>query len=233
MTATPLRPRPLAPAPTPGPRWARDTIAFYLRHPWVLQVSQARPVLGPHEYAGPDTLVRCLYGTGLDAGVLRRLVGTLFHFVRGAAQTVADARDAASGRPDEEWWYARSAALVELVPDVADRYPELSRMEREPAPPEPSGDDSMPYPEREARETFTAELGVLLDGVGAAVRRGRGVNSPWPLGSPAVPAAAAGARTLTQEKAEQPHHEHDGRYPPEQIERESGTEEHQDDQQDQ
>ncbi|MFD7718938.1 TetR/AcrR family transcriptional regulator, partial [Streptomyces sp. NPDC059814] len=69
--------------------WARDTLAFHLRHPWVLQVSRARPVLGPHEYAGLDTLVRCLYGTGLDAGVVRRLAGTLSQFVRGAAQTVA------------------------------------------------------------------------------------------------------------------------------------------------
>ncbi|WP_328865610.1 TetR/AcrR family transcriptional regulator [Streptomyces sp. NBC_00304] len=162
--------------------WARDTLAFYLRHPWVLQVSQARPVLGPHEYAGLDALVRLLYGTGLDAGVLRRLVGTLFHFVRGAAQTVADARAAASatGRADEEWWYARSGALMELVPDFADRYPELSRMERESAreresaQPEPAGEDAVPYPEREARETFTAGLDVLLDGIEAAVRRGPG-----------------------------------------------------------
>ncbi|MFJ4854706.1 TetR/AcrR family transcriptional regulator [Streptomyces sp. NPDC088730] len=158
--------------------WARDTLAFYLRHPWVLQVSQARPVLGPHEYAGLDALVRLLYGTGLGAEVLRRLVGTLFHFVRGAAQTVADAREAASatGRADEEWWYARSAALMELVPDFADRYPELSRMEREPARPEPGGDDAVPYPEREARETFTAGLDVLLDGIETAVRRGRGAG---------------------------------------------------------
>lgn len=158
--------------------WARDTLAFYLRHPWVLQVSQARPVLGPHEYAALDALVRLLRGTGLDAGVLRRLVGTLFHFVRGAAQSVADAREAASatGRADEEWWYARSAALIELVPDFADRYPELSRMERESARPEPAGDDAVPYPEREARETFTAGLDVLLDGIAAAVGRGPGAG---------------------------------------------------------
>ncbi|MFD7718937.1 hypothetical protein ACFV6K_24370, partial [Streptomyces sp. NPDC059814] len=78
------------------------------------------------------------------------------------------------GRPDEEWWYDRSAALVELVPDFADRYPELSRMERESTPPEPAGDDTVPYPEREARATFAAGLDVLLDGIGAAVRRNRG-----------------------------------------------------------
>ncbi|CAM5435189.1 hypothetical protein SGRI78S_03903 [Streptomyces griseus subsp. griseus] len=76
--------------------WAGEVLEFYVRHPWVLQVSQARPVLGPHEYAGLDTLVTLLRATGLPAGAVRRLVGTLFPFVRGSAQAVADARLAAA-----------------------------------------------------------------------------------------------------------------------------------------
>ncbi|MFJ1698141.1 TetR/AcrR family transcriptional regulator C-terminal domain-containing protein [Streptomyces sp. NPDC088252] len=156
--------------------WAHDTLAFHLRHPWVLQVSQARPVLGPHEYAALDTLVRLLNRTGLDAALLRRLVGTLSHFLRGCAGTVAEARGAAAetGEPDEEWWYARSALLGEVAPDFADRYPGLSTMERASAPQSPPavpGDEAMPYLEREARETFTVGLGVLLDGIDAAIRR--------------------------------------------------------------
>lgn len=160
-------------------RWAEDALAFHLRHPWVLRVSQARPVLGPHEYAGLDTLVGLLEGTGLEAPLLRRLIGTLFHFVRGSAQTVAEAREAASatGRTDEEWWFARSALLGELAPDFAERYPRLHRLEAAsaPAPPaEPEGmDEGTPFLEREARETFTAGLEVLLDGIDAAVRRRR------------------------------------------------------------
>ncbi|MFJ2265574.1 TetR/AcrR family transcriptional regulator C-terminal domain-containing protein [Streptomyces sp. NPDC087849] len=156
--------------------WAHHTLAFHLRHPWVLQVSQARPVLGPHEYAALDTLVRLLTGTGLDARLLRRLVGALSHFVRGCAGTVAEARQAAAvtGESDEEWWFARSALLGEVAPDFADRYPGLIAMERAsaPAPPSPApGDEALPYLEREARETFTAGLDVLLDGIEAAIRR--------------------------------------------------------------
>ncbi|MFD4942920.1 TetR/AcrR family transcriptional regulator [Streptomyces sp. NPDC058409] len=156
--------------------WARDTLAFLLRHPWVLQISQARPVLGPHEYAGLDTLVRLLNGTGLDAPLLRRLVGTLSHFVRGCAGTVAEARQAAAvtGESDEEWWFARSALLGEVAPDFADRYPGLSAMESESTPqqqPSAPGEEAMPYLEREARETFTVGLDVLLDGIEAAIRR--------------------------------------------------------------
>ncbi|WP_306339629.1 TetR/AcrR family transcriptional regulator C-terminal domain-containing protein [Streptomyces sp. AS13] len=159
--------------------WAGEVLEFYVRHPWVLQVSQARPVLGPHEYAGLDTLLALLRATGLPAGTLRRLVGTLFPFVRGSAQAVADARRAAAatGSSDEEWWAARSAALLELVPDFAERFPAVSRLEAEgavePYPDvDPGGAEAVPYLEREARETFRAGLGVLLDGIEAA-RAGR------------------------------------------------------------
>ncbi|MEU9561775.1 TetR/AcrR family transcriptional regulator C-terminal domain-containing protein [Streptomyces sp. NPDC048161] len=158
--------------------WARDTLEFHLRHPWVLQISQARPVLGPHAYAGLDTLVRLLTATGLEARALRRLAGTLTHFVRGCAGTVAEARQAAAatGESDEAWWFARSALLGEVAPDFVDRYPSLAAMEtgsapRPPAPdPGEGGEAAVPYLEREARETFDAGLDVLLDGIEAAVR---------------------------------------------------------------
>ncbi|MEV6472763.1 TetR/AcrR family transcriptional regulator [Streptomyces sp. NPDC051657] len=164
--------------------WAGEILEFYVRHPWVLQVSQARPVLGPHEYAGLDTLVVLLRATGLDAGSLRRLVGTLYPYLRGSAQVVADARlaAAATGSSDEEWWAARSAALMELVPDFAERFPAVSRLEADgPVEPYPGtgegaerGCEVMPYPEREAREAFRVGLGVLLDGIEAArARRAR------------------------------------------------------------
>ncbi|MEV0023595.1 TetR/AcrR family transcriptional regulator C-terminal domain-containing protein [Streptomyces atroolivaceus] len=163
--------------------WAGSALDFYVRHPWVLQISQARPVLGPHEYAALDTLVRLLYGTGLDPRLVRRLTGTLFHFVRGAAQTVADARRAAAatGRSDEEWWTDRAGLLAEVAPDFEDRFPHVSRLESEssPEPYQDQGTDTdtdadtdagehVPYLEREARRTFTTGLGVLLDGIAAA-----------------------------------------------------------------
>ncbi|MGW1427230.1 TetR/AcrR family transcriptional regulator [Streptomyces sp. NPDC002431] len=154
--------------------WAHDGLEFHLRHPWVLQVSQARPVLGPHEYAGLDTLVRLLTATGLDAPLLRRLIGTLSHFVRGCAGTVAEARQAAAatGEPDERWWFARSALLAEVAPDFAARYPDLAALEGASAPRDIApGEESVPFLEREARATFEAGLDVLLDGIAAAVDR--------------------------------------------------------------
>ncbi|MEU8106733.1 TetR/AcrR family transcriptional regulator [Nonomuraea muscovyensis] len=158
--------------------WAQDVCELYLRHPWTLQVSQVRPVLGPHEYAMLDTLLRLLRATGLGREPLRSLVGTLFHFIRGAAATIAESRQAATatGVGDREWWLDRAGMLKEVAPDFADRFPEVVWLESEPSssppeldepPPSPPGEGG-PYLEPAARRTFLAGLGLVLDGVEAA-----------------------------------------------------------------
>ncbi|SDC16774.1 TetR/AcrR family transcriptional regulator [Actinokineospora iranica] len=147
--------------------WAEDLWAFYLRHPWVLTVSQARPVLGPHEFDVLEALLRALRGTGLSGREVRSVVGTLSHFVRGAAQMSAESRQAAAatGLSDDDWWYARSPLLSEVAPDFAERYPEICWLEAERAG-EPVN-ETVPYMENEARETFEVGLSILLDGVSA------------------------------------------------------------------
>lgn len=152
---------------------AHQLWTFYLRHPWVLQVSQARPVLGPNEFRLAEAATQALQQTGLPGKTLRHVVGTLLNFVRGCAQTVAETRQAgpATGMSDEEWWYARSAILEEVAPDFGTRYPELARMEGEGAY-EPV-DEETPYLEREARDGFEVGLDLLIDGIEAAVARAR------------------------------------------------------------
>lgn len=158
--------------------WAEDTWEFYLRHPWVLQVSQARPVLGPNEYVALETLLRLLYATELPSATLRRIVGALFHFVRGSAQTVTESRlaAAATGVSDDEWWQSRSTVLREVVPDFSDRFPLLVRLETEGTSHHADGsapyDDSVPYMEREAQMTFEVGLTVILDGIEATIQKG-------------------------------------------------------------
>ncbi|MDX8035453.1 TetR/AcrR family transcriptional regulator C-terminal domain-containing protein [Lentzea sp. BCCO 10_0856] len=150
-------------------RWAQDMWECYIRHPWVLQVSQARPVLGPHEFAVTEALAAILVSTGLPGRELRGIVGAINYFVRGAAQTVAEARAAggATGEADEEWWYARSAVLVEIEPDLEKKFPMLHLLEndREPIDPE------LPYLENDAVENFRSGLRVLLNGVEGAVAK--------------------------------------------------------------
>ncbi|WP_181773664.1 TetR/AcrR family transcriptional regulator [Amycolatopsis pittospori] len=151
-------------------RWANDLWDFYLRHPWVLQVSQARPVLGPHEYVVLEALVRILRRTGLRPVVLRRLVSALYACVREPARTAAESRlaEKVTGQSDDEWWYARSAFLKEVSPDFAERFPTLTWMESEQA--FQMDDETVSYLEREAREAFEISLSVLLDGIEVAMK---------------------------------------------------------------
>jgi AcrR family transcriptional regulator len=153
--------------------WARDLVAFYVRHPWVLQVSFARPALGPNEQRLVETLVGILRETGLPASVLRRMVSVLVYFVRGTAQTVAESRLAATatGTSDLEWWAARSVQLERVAPDFSKRFPMSAWLAKESAT-QPA-DDSTPYLEREAEETLIVGLTILLNGVDATVEAGK------------------------------------------------------------
>ncbi|MFD0202843.1 MULTISPECIES: TetR/AcrR family transcriptional regulator [Saccharothrix] len=155
--------------------WAVDAREFFLTHPWVLQVSQARPVLGPNEFAMLEVLLRILRPTGLGSSVLRGVVGAVVQFVRGAAGVIAEARRAAreTGMTDEEWWFSRSEVFEEVAPDFAERFP-LSAELGEEEPPPVEGDESVPYLERDAVLNFVTGLEVLLDGVEAAVARAGG-----------------------------------------------------------
>ncbi|MFD8753695.1 TetR/AcrR family transcriptional regulator [Kitasatospora sp. NPDC059577] len=140
--------------------WAEGLYACYLRHPWVLQVSQARPVLGPAELAVMESLLLALRPAGLDPRRLRGAVAALWQFVRGLAATTADARAAAAatGVADEDWWADRSARLAELAPDFTDRFPLLTALQSTAGGP----------PEDSHREAFRTGLALLLDGVAAA-----------------------------------------------------------------
>lgn len=149
--------------------WAERTRAFYLRHPWVLQVSQARPVLGPNEFAVIEALVRILRETGLDARTLRGVVALLHDFVRGSARTVTESRQApaATGVADEEWWHARAALLEEVAPGFAGRYPMVTWLETQAATLPP--DEHVSYLESKAGAAFATGLTVLLAGVEASM----------------------------------------------------------------
>jgi AcrR family transcriptional regulator len=147
---------------------------LHLRHPWLLQVSPARPVLGPGEFHVQETLLAVLASTGLPLPRVRWVVSALFNIVRGSVQAAAESRQAVNetGLSEEDWWGARSALLGELVPDLTARFPTVSRLgaSAEAA----SGDE--PYLEREARLSFEAGLELLLDGVEAAIVKASGLR---------------------------------------------------------
>ncbi|MEV4318771.1 TetR/AcrR family transcriptional regulator [Actinocrispum sp. NPDC049592] len=171
--------RTLAEQPTEydlGPGWraaltlrANDTWDFYLRHPWVLQVSQARPALGPNEWATLETTLRIMVATGLPPRSVRQLTGALYQFIRGVAQTLAEATYAvrATGMSDEEWLSARSGMLAEVAPDFAERYPTMAALSA--ADSSGPADATVPYLQKSTTETFRAGLAVFLDGIEQAI----------------------------------------------------------------
>lgn len=151
---------------------ADELWAFHLRHPWLLQVSHARPVLGPGTFHLQETVLRVVSATGLPMPKVRWVVAALFNVVRGAVQTAAETRQAfrETGLSEEDWWYSRSALLTELAPDLGDRFPLVARLGTDQEQlPDPAGEE--PYLEREARLSYEAGLDLLLDGVEAAIAR--------------------------------------------------------------
>ncbi|HSK96497.1 MAG TPA: TetR/AcrR family transcriptional regulator C-terminal domain-containing protein, partial [Euzebyales bacterium] len=151
--------------------WAEDMWAFYLRHPWVLQVSQARPVLGPNEYVVLDTVLGIVLETGLAPTEVRRLTDARFHCVRGVAQVVAEIREAAAatGTSEDEWWHTREPLLSELAPDFDTRFPMVAKVAD--AGGFTMADETRTYQEQAATETFHAGLAALLDGIEASEAR--------------------------------------------------------------
>src|SRR5919198_885317 len=111
---------------------------------------------------------RILRQAGLRPAVSRRVVSLLFYVARGTAQAVAESRlaAAAGGASEQAWWASRAAALRQLAPDFAQRFPDSAWLASARAA--RRRDDSTPYLEREAMEAFTVGLTVLLDGIEAA-----------------------------------------------------------------
>ncbi|WP_049572450.1 TetR/AcrR family transcriptional regulator [Nocardiopsis sp. SBT366] len=145
--------------------WSGHLWNFYLRHPWTLEISQARPVLGPNEYRLFEELATVLHRTGLPAKAISNTYGSILNLARGMVRTAAEARqaEAVTGQPEDQWWFARSAQLEEVSDDFSERFPTLTLMTEEGA--FANDDPSEPYLEQEAWESFQFGLDALLDGV--------------------------------------------------------------------
>jgi AcrR family transcriptional regulator len=147
---------------------ARDGWEFYQRHPWVLQISGARALLGPHEFDLYESSLRMYDGLGLSGVEMMRIVGVVSGYVRGAAKALSDARTAeqVTGLSDDEWWYARAPLLEEYSLEWPERYPTITRLSAEHTFDQlDRPDDTTPYMVQDALDTFEFGLQRLLDGV--------------------------------------------------------------------
>lgn len=139
---------------------------YYLRHPWTLQVSTHRPVLGPNTMRSYEAILRAFDGLGLDEVEMDMSVTLVANYVHGAVRDVARASQVKqqTGMSDDEWWYSIAPFLETL--DFSP-YSVASRVG--PVVGELYG---LGDPER----AFTFGLERLLDGIAVLIERNRGVR---------------------------------------------------------
>ncbi|HCT81701.1 MAG TPA: TetR family transcriptional regulator [Micromonosporaceae bacterium] len=154
-------------APIEGDDWryrleqvARQGRDHYLRHPWLLQIAIARPVLGPNLIARYDRDLTAIEGLGLSDIEMDLIITMVGNYVHGAARGAIDAAQAEkhTGMTDDQWWEAHSP-LLEKVWD-GKSYPVATRVGETAGQEYGAGD-----PER----SFEFGLQRLLDGVSALI----------------------------------------------------------------
>jgi AcrR family transcriptional regulator len=156
------------PTDRPGAGWrerlelvARQNWELFRRHPWMLQVSMSRPVLGPNLVARYDYELRAVEGVGLSDVDMDLVVTLVSNYVRGAVRTALEAAEAErrTGMSEDEWW-AAYAPLLERVFDGG-AYPVAARVGAA------AGEEyqSAIAPER----AFEFGLQRVLDGIGAYI----------------------------------------------------------------
>jgi AcrR family transcriptional regulator len=95
---------------------ARENLALYLRHPWLLQVAANRPVLGPNLIAKYDYELRAVAGIGLTEVEMDSVITLVLGYVHGAARIAIDSAQAVrqTGITDEQWWQAHEPFLARM-----------------------------------------------------------------------------------------------------------------------
>ncbi|MEU4470572.1 TetR/AcrR family transcriptional regulator [Micromonospora sp. NPDC023888] len=109
-------------------RVARDNLALYQRHRWMLRAETTRPVLGPHLVAKYDRELNTVADIGLtdvemDA-VLTLVLGHVKTSARAASEVVDLERE--TGMTDGQWWQSHAPWLETFL--TAGAYPTAARV---------------------------------------------------------------------------------------------------------
>lgn len=97
---------------------ARHTWDELHRHPWLLQVEEYRPWIGPNGSARYEWQLSAIEGAGFTDLEMDQVVTLLSGFARNAAREDIAARRAAeqSGMTDAEWWEINAPVLERVMP---------------------------------------------------------------------------------------------------------------------
>jgi AcrR family transcriptional regulator len=97
-------------------------------HPWLLQITASRPLLGPNMTAFYDVELAAVDGLGLTDIDMDLIASLLDDYVRGAARGAVEAAEAQArtGISDQQWWQTYGPLLAGVL-DPA-RYPTAVRV---------------------------------------------------------------------------------------------------------
>jgi AcrR family transcriptional regulator len=142
---------------------ARQLWDEYHRHPWLLQVDNARPWIGPNGSDRYEWQLAAIDGAGFTDLEMDQVVTLLSGFAAGSARASIDARRTAeqSGISDAEWWETNAPVLERVMP--SDAYPISGRVGTV------AGQEynAVSDPAR----SFTFGLDRILDGLEALLKR--------------------------------------------------------------
>lgn len=132
--------------------WARNLWRLYVEHPWLLQVNQERPIIGPNALGAFEFSLAGLDDFGLDGKEKIAIIGAIGNYVTGATRTHVLQQEAcrSSGVSDEEFWSIQEPFLCRAMETGA--YPQLAKLP----------EDSFAI---DGEEAFQFGLELLLDGL--------------------------------------------------------------------
>ncbi|WP_328385127.1 TetR/AcrR family transcriptional regulator [Streptomyces sp. NBC_00400] len=110
---------------------ARGSRRQYQRHPWLLQVDQARPLLGPNALDSLEHSVRALAGTGLTDREKMHVLVTFGGFLAGVARTELNAAlaEKRTGISNADFWQSQEPVLSKVM--LSGRYPALAALDED------------------------------------------------------------------------------------------------------
>jgi AcrR family transcriptional regulator len=106
----------------------RATLDLYRRHPWLLQVNQTRPILGPSALDGMEKVLTLIRPMGLTDPELISAIIMIDGYVIGAARTQLYYQEAErrTGLTDAEFWQAQAPILEKVL--ASGRYPAMASL---------------------------------------------------------------------------------------------------------
>jgi AcrR family transcriptional regulator len=158
-----------------GRSWPTRLVAYidgvvdlHLTHPWLLRPSGGDPVEGPAQQSAFEVLLAVVASSGVrDELVVTVAAGALGLARESAGSIVAMRSWATEVDADEGWWAERSAAMGDVAPDFAERYPlfhTYGRAAQEASRPRKNSVGGVPAVEEAVRSQLHGAVRLLVDG---------------------------------------------------------------------